>query len=60
MNSSRNKSSILSFFKISTLGLLSLFFLSLTPDRPLFTITGACSENSKPVEGVLVSILIDG
>jgi hypothetical protein len=60
MNSSRSKSSILTFFKITTLGLMSMFFLSLTPDRPLFTITGTCTENSKPVDGVIVSILIDG
>ncbi len=60
MKTPKSKSSILRFFKIATLSLASFFFLSLTPDRPLFTMTGICSENAKPVEGVLVSILIDG
>ena len=60
MKATKSKTSILRFFKITALSLSTLFFLSLTPDRPLFTITGISAENTKPVEGVLVSILIDG
>lgn len=60
MKSSKSKSSVVVFFKVSTLVLSFFFFLSLTVDRPLLTITGACLDNTKPLEGVDVSIMVDG
>jgi hypothetical protein len=60
MKSTKSTLSTFKFFKGISLVLVSFFFLSLSYERPLFTITGICSQNNKPLEGVLVSILVDG
>lgn len=60
MKTSTVKLNSFTFFKLSSTVFAFLFFLSFVVERPLLTVTGICAENSKPVQGVTVAIMVDG